>query len=800
MPLVYPKNIAEKLEFTQIIAQVQALCTSETGQDCAQKMDFSADYAHINQQLLQTQELKSILEIENNLPDDRIPNIQLILAELSVDGSFLDAEQLYKLLNVMLLLQKMMRFFEKRTETHPELSKLFEDIYVEKRLVSAIERVIDENGRVKPNASKDLQNISSDIIKYETEARKKIMTVFKMAQAQNWAGDTEVSVRDGRLVIPILAEYKRKIKGFIHDESATGQTVYIEPAEVLELNNEVRDLQLAYRRELKRILLTLADELRPSLANFFNYQATLAQIDFVRAKAKYAMQTGAKMPALSPTLRQLKLIDAYHPLLFLHHKALNKKVVPLNLVLSPQKHILVVSGPNAGGKSICLKTVGLLQYMLQCGLLIPASADSEMGVFSNIFTDIGDQQSIENDLSTYSSHLTNMRYFVEFSDKRTLFLIDEFGTGTDPHLGGPIAEAILEAIKKQGAFGLVNTHYSNLKLYASHTEGVVNGSMGFNTQTLAPLYTLTVGNPGSSFAFEIAKKIGLPAHILEAAKQKVGEKQQNVESLLVELAQEKAELQELQALVKLKDDLLAELLQKTQAQEQDFRQNKNKYLQEARQEAKKILDDTNRQIEQTIRTIKETQANPEQTKLVRQDLDKTKKSIETALDTAPKTDKAAKTEKKIVRSAKAPEVGDVVQFANSDNTGKILELNKKQAQVAIGDLRVWAKLAELTVIDQPTETRVMLNVGINMAESALSFSHRLDVRGQRTSDALAGIATFIDKALLVNQRDLAVLHGKGDGILRKFIRDFLKKHAQVANFESEHVEQGGDGVTLFRLK
>jgi DNA mismatch repair protein MutS2 len=803
MPLVYPKNIAEKLEFTQIIAQVQALCTSETGKMLAEQMSFSADYATIHQQLLQTNELKSILQIDNNLPDDSIPNIQMILAELAVEGSFLDAEQLYKLWSVMILLQKMMRYFEKNGENLPELSKLFDEIYIEKRLVAAIERVIDADGRIRANASKDLQNISVDIIKYETEARKKITTIFKHAQAQGWAGDTEISVREGRLVIPILAEYKRKIKGFIHDESATGQTVFIEPAEVLDLNNEVRDLQLAYKRELRRILIALAYELRPSLAAFVGYQAVLAQIDFVRAKARYALATHSHLPALAPHARRIRLIDAHHPLLLLHHKKLGKKIIPLNLTLTPEKHILVVSGPNAGGKSICLKTVGIIQYMLQCGMLIPASADSEMGIFNNVFTDIGDQQSIENDLSTYSSHLTNMRYFVEYTDKHTLFLIDEFGTGTDPHLGGPIAEAILDAIKNHHAFGIVNTHYSNLKLYASHTTGVVNGSMGFDTRTLAPLYTLSVGNPGSSFAFEIAQKIGLPSHILEAAKAKVGAKQQNVESLLVELAREKAELENLQKLMHQKDELLSEILQKTQAKEADLSANKQKYLQQAREEAKKILTNANRDVENAIRTIKETQANPELTKQVRQKINDTKKEIETELQAdATPTSPPKNTDQPTLKVLnKLPEVGDFVQLKNGDSIGVILEINKKQAQIAVGDLKISVKVADITVVQkQIIETKSTQNIGSNIAETSLNFTTKLDVRGQRTSDALEQLETFIDKALMLNQREISVLHGKGDGILRKFIRDYLKNHRQVAKYQSEHIEQGGDGITLVVLK
>ena len=801
----YPLNIKEKLEFNIVTNHVAKHCISLLGKTLAAQMDWKTNIQEIETLITEVDEFKNVIVNDSAFPDSAIPHIPGFVDSIRVEGSFLDKDECFAVLQVLILFRQVDAYFYKRTEIYPYLAKIFENNASNEQLIKSIERVIDKFGEIKSNASKDLQNIQSDLLGYEAAARKKIQSVYKKAKDLGWTADTEITVREGRLVIPILAEYKRKIKGFIHDESSTGQTVFIEPEEVLELNNEIRNLYLAYRREVRRILIALADELRPHLDHLIAYHNLLGYIDFVRAKALFALDIEAIRPEIS-TETLVNFRRAFHPLLFLHHKSINKEVKPLHIWLNEENRILVVSGPNAGGKSICLKTVGLLQYMFQSGMLVPLAEGSKMAVYERIFVDIGDEQSIENDLSTYSSHLKSMKHFVEFANGKTLFLIDEFGTGTDPHFGGPIAESILEHLNRKKAYGLVNTHYSNLKLYANKTEGIQNGSMGFDTDKLLPLYTLEIGNPGSSFAFEIARKIGLSNSVVQLAEEKVGRKQQDVDALLVNLEKDKNEVEKTKRLVAIKDQMLEDLIAKNENQLKEVNASKKAVLQAARLEAKAMLTRANQLVEATIRQIKENNANSAKTKAARDQLEAFKKSVENKFDTENFNEKYKLTSDLPIAK------GDLVRLKESNIISKVDAIQRNIVVIVSGDAKLKVSIEDLERVEalpvkKEKEVKTVSrnavqehSAGTYLQRTLEDFSPKIDLRGMRTLEALDELEKLIDRALVLNTTHLTILHGRGDGILRKYIRDYLRKHKYIAHFESEHADLGGDGITKVELR
>jgi DNA mismatch repair protein MutS2 len=505
--MLYPVNSTDKLGFTEVKELIKAHCLSEMGMQMVDKIQVMNNYDQIRKFLYQANEFKNILENDAPLPIHHFFDIKSLANKAKIEGAFLSEEEFYQVQASLTTVFAVIGYFNEREGQYPNLEALFEHLPIEKTILKKIDLIIDQKGKIRPNASRELQEITSGIAKAEQEARKKIDVIFKSATANGWTADGSLTVRDGRLCIPLLAENKRKLKGFIHDESASGQTVYMEPEEVFTLNNKIRDLEFERRREIVKILMTLTDELRPYVPLLLSYHSLLTKLDFVRAKALFAIDIEGNMPEVVNDAR-LKLTNARHPLLLLNFKKEGKTVVPLNVQIDEGTRIIVVSGPNAGGKSVCMKTVGLLQMMVQAGLLISAAEGSVAGVFKQLFVDIGDDQSIESDLSTYSAHLSKMKNFVEQANGKTLILIDEFGTGTDPQFGGPIAEAVLESLNHKKVRGMVTTHYSNLKIFASHTEGIENASMLFNNVEMKPLYMLEVGKPGSSYAFEIAQKIG----------------------------------------------------------------------------------------------------------------------------------------------------------------------------------------------------------------------------------------------------------------------------------------------------
>ena len=536
--MLYPPNSADKLGFTEVKELIKVHCLSPMGEQMVSRTQVMNNYDQIHKFLSQANEFKTILEHDAALPIHQLFDIKNLANKARIEGAFLSEDEFFQIHASLTTVFAVISYFNEREGRYPNLEALFEHLPVEKAIIKKIDQVIDAKGKMRPNASRQLAEITDNIARSEQEARKKIDQIFKNASANGWTADGTLTIRDGRLCIPVLAENKRKLRGFIHDESATGQTVYIEPEEVFTLNNRVRDLEFERRREIVRILTALTDELRPYVPLLLSYHSLLTKLDFVRAKALFAIDIEAAMPQVVNEPR-LRLVNARHPLLLLSFKKEQKTVVPLNVQIDEGTRVIVVSGPNAGGKSVCMKTVGLLQMMVQAGLLIPADENSTTGVFKQIFTDIGDDQSIESDLSTYSAHLSKMKTFVEQANSKTIILIDEFGTGTDPQFGGPIAEAVLESLNQKKVKGMVTTHYSNLKVFAGNAEGLENASMLFDNVQMKPLYILEVGKPGSSYAFEIAQKIGLPPQVLNLPKNKIGTNQKKIDTLLGDLEREK---------------------------------------------------------------------------------------------------------------------------------------------------------------------------------------------------------------------------------------------------------------------
>ncbi|WP_419800381.1 endonuclease MutS2 [Mucilaginibacter sp.] len=785
--MIYPKNSEDKLGFTEIKQLIKAKCLSIMGQEMVDKIQVMINFDQIQKFLRQTAEFKSILMGDTALPISNFHDLKTLAKKARLEGAFLSEDEFFQVQQSLMTVFAVLAYFNDRAGLYPNLEALFEHLPIEKNILKAIDQILDTKGKIRPNASRELQDITSAIAQAEQAARKTIEQIFKNAGNNGWTADGSLTVRDGRLCIPLLAENKRKLKGFIHDESSSGQTVYMEPEEVFTLNNKVRDLEFDRRREIIKILTLLTDELRPYVPILISYHGLLTKLDFVRAKALFALDLEAEMPVLVPEMR-VNLINASHPLLLLSYKNEQKSVVPLNIRIDETDRIIVVSGPNAGGKSVCMKTVGLLQLMVQAGLLIPAAEQSEVGVFRQVFSDIGDDQSIESDLSTYSAHLSKMKYFVEFADSKTLVLIDEFGTGTDPQFGGPIAEAVLESLNQKKVKGVITTHYSNLKLFASDTGGLENASMLFDNLQLRPLYILEVGKPGSSYAFEIAQKIGLPHYVINSAKNKIGVNQKKVDTLLVDLERDKKEVLDTKLNLQKQERKAGILLRENEELKKYLEENKKELIREAKKEAKTIIQDANRLVENTISEIKSSQADKEITRNLRENLNKELQKNTVKPEIIP------------VKEAPDLQVGDWVKLIDSETIGQVIELARDNVIIAIGDLRTVAKRKKVQKIakkEVPKEIRKSYNSALN---DTAGFFPEIDVRGKRGEESLYEIEKYLDRAIMMGVNSLKIIHGKGDGILRKLIRDYLKKYAEVSHMEDEHADRGGDGITYVYLK
>ncbi len=813
--MLYPNTLEQKLGFDKIRELLKQACISPLGQDYVDKIRFTDNHPLIDKLLKQTSEFKQIVEYETEFPQSNYIDVREQLTKARIEGMALTEEDFFELKLALKTVQACLTFLAKREDNaYPFLNELAGPVALDQNLLASLDRIIDDRGHVRDSASPELSRIRKQIISEQANLRKQLDSILRQARQNGWIpDDLGLTVRGGRLVIPIAAEHKRKIKGFVHDESNTGQTVYLEPAEVFDSNNEIRELEYAERREIHRILLALTDQLRPHLEGLKRAVNFLAQIDFIRAKARFAIQIEAGMPIV----HNRPLVDwtnTRHPLLHLSFqkpeaKAEGKKVVPLSVRLddkpgTPAERILIISGPNAGGKSIALKTIGLVQYMLQCGMLVPMVEYSEMGVFQNLFIDIGDEQSLENDLSTYSSHLTAMKQFLVGANKRSLFLIDEFGTGTEPGLGGAIAEAILEDLNKSGAYGVINTHYTNLKVFADKTAGLVNGAMRFDGEHLEPLYQLEIGRPGSSFAFEIAQKIGLPRSVIERAKEKLGTQQVNFEKLIKELDIEKKVFAEKNIEIGINSRKAAQQLAEYTALKTKLDNNQKQLLNEAKQKAKALVQEANQRIENTIREIRETKADKEMTREIRQELQQFEQKVlkpEVIVEPVKPKEK-----EEFESDNSAIDVGSFVRIQGQTAVGQVLAMRGKDAEISIGDLKSTIKLNRLEKVSKKVfkeavgETEKPRMKGVDMNEKMMNFSFNLDIRGLRGDEAITEVDQFFDNALMLGYPELRIVHGKGDGILRNLVRTHLRRYKQVGRMADEHVERGGAGVTVVTMK
>lgn len=785
--MIYPDNCLDRLGFNEVKQLIHQHCLSPMGQYMVSKMQVMNKFDQINKFLRQTKEFKNILENQEPLQISTFFDIKSLAEKIRVEGSYLMEEELFQIYLSLQTVFSVLRFFDERKDVYPNLEALFEHIPVEKNILKKIETVLDPKGKIKPNASAKLQEIIGDIAKGEQEVRKRMDGIYRQAVASNWVADGSLTIRDGRMCIPILAENKRKLKGFIHDESASGQTVYMEPEEVFTLNNKIRDLEFDKRREIIRILIALTDELRPFTPLLLSYHGFLTKLDFVRAKALFAIEVAADMPVLVADPR-IKLINATHPLLYLSFKEDKKTVVPLNIHMNENLRVVLVSGPNAGGKSVCMKTVGLLQLMLQSGLLIPVHESSEVGIFDNIFADIGDDQSIESDLSTYSAHLTKMRYFVAHATPKSLIMIDEFGTGTDPQFGGPMAEAVLEVLNNKKVRGVITTHYSNLKLFAGNTPGLENASMLFDNDKMKPLYVLEIGKPGSSYAFEIAQNIGLQKEVLALAREKTGTNQNRIDSLLVDLEREKKQIYDTKVHLANQQNKVKNLVTENEELKVFLDENRKTLLKEAKLEAQAIIKNANKLVENTIAEIKENQADKVATKQLRQNLQQV--LVQHQVKEEKKPEKPVPLNTPIA-------VGDWVQLQNSETIGQVLEINRDNLVLALGDLRSSVKKNRVQKVSNKQAKKVVQSNSFSgrISDAIGSFNAELDLRGMRGENAIQEVEKYMDKSIMLGFPFIKLIHGKGDGILRKLIREYLKKYSQVNRVEDEHADRGGDGIT-----
>ncbi|WP_305155610.1 endonuclease MutS2 [uncultured Alistipes sp.] len=827
--MIYPPTFEQKIGFDRLREQVAALCTMRAARGLLAAEGFTTSAREIVRRLSLADEMRLLLEMNPDFPGGDYPDMDHVVAKLRVEGAFLDVEEVVTLRRALAMVGQLVAFIGARGQQYPALYDLTRGVEAFPAIVQRIDAIIDPFCAVRDGASPELAEIRRAIREREGQAAKRLQQVLAAAKSAGIVdADAQLSVRDGKTVIPVSAANKRKLNGFIHDESATGRTFYVEPVEVVELNNELRELEYAERREIVRILTEFTETVRPDAELIAASGDYLAEVDMLRAKGRWASANGCVKPIVS-TDDRLVLKDARHPLLQQTLRAQGREIVPLNMQLDKRKRILVISGPNAGGKSVCLKTTGIVQYMFQCGFPVPASEISELPVFGSIFIDIGDEQSIDNDLSTYSSHLVNMKNMLSGASDRTLVLIDEFGSGTEPTIGGAIAEAILERLLERGCYGVITTHYANIKYYAASTDGIANGAMTFDVQHIRPLFRLETGKPGSSFAVEIARKIGLPEEIIRSAAEKAGSEHINLEKQLREIARDKHYWEQKRDRIRLTDRKVEELEQSYAEQLAKIRAERQEILKKAKQEALALIADANRQIENTIRTIRETQAEKETTRLARKELDDFRAAAEQA-DAAERDAEIAREIERIERrrqrraerkaqrgEAAAPgsapeppkkrevEAGSKVRMLGQEMVGEVRAVKGKKAQVAFGQILTTVDKALLTVVSnneyreatRPTTVRTVVSADISARK--LAFRDHIDVRGMRSIEALDAVQQFIDDALMVGVSSVTILHGKGTGALKEEIRRYLRTVPEVESAVDEHADRGGAGITVVTL-
>lgn len=838
--MIYPSNFENKIQFSEIRSLLKGYCLCQLGKDKVDEMAFSGDVAVINTMLRQTREFRRLQEESDDFPLQFFFDMRESVKRIRLEGTHLEENEIFDLRRSLETIAAIVRFLDRGSDEgvydYPTLHELTEGVLTFPEILRRIDQILDKYGKVKDSASPALADIRMQLHKAEGSVSRTLYSILRAAQSEGLVDkDVTPTVRDGRLVVPIAHGLKRKIKGIVHDESSTGKTVFVEPTEVVEANNRIRELEAEERREVVRILVDFTKLVRPYVNEIIYAYLLLTEIDFIRARAEFAVLVGG----IEPEVQAAPVIDwisSRHPLLWLALKKQDKPVVPLDITLTRDRHILIISGPNAGGKSVCLKTVGLLQYMLQCGLSVPMSERSTVGVFKNLMIDIGDEQSIENDLSTYSSHLLNMKNMMRQANDGTLLLIDEFGTGTEPQIGGAMAEAVLNQFVKKQAWGVITTHYQNLKHYADSHDGIANGAMLYDRHEMRPLFQLAIGQPGSSFAIEIARKTGIPEEVIKEASEMVGSDYIQSDKYLQDIVRDKRYWENKRQNVHQREKELERTVARYEKEIADLEQSRKDILRKAKEQAEELLKESNKKIENAIREIRESQAEKEETKRIREELNEFKDGV-SEIDAKANDDliakkirqiqerkerhkkhkdekaererqAAAKLREAASKAAKKEgrnlEVGDSVKIKGLSTVGKIESMDGKNATVIFGGMRTKMPASRLEFVDmaeaKKEDVAPVFNVSRETRETIdnrkLNFHQDLDVRGMRGDEALNAVMYFIDDACLVGMSRVRILHGKGNGILRQLIRQYLATVPSVTSFRDEHVQFGGAGITV----
>lgn len=819
--MIYPESFERKIGFVSVRDSIARNCVSPLGVAMIDEMSFMTDFPSIENELHATAEMLAIVCGDEDVPLQNVHDVTVQLKSISVSGTFLPATELVAVRKSLFAMSEVREFFvaaddnENEQVRYPYMRCVVKELFTFGDCVSAIDRVIDKYGNVKDSASPELAEIRRQLLSMSGTVNAAMRRVMARSVKDGiLEQDAAPTMRDGRLVIPVAPMNKRRINGIVHDESASGKTVFIEPAEVVEANNRIRELQMEERREITRILIEVASVLRPHVHDMLASCEILGRVDFIHAKGLYARDIDAHLPSLSD-MPEMEWYHACHPGLLASLQKQNKDIVPLDITLTSKDRILVISGPNAGGKSVCLKTVGIVQYMLQCGVLPPVYENSHCGVFGDIFVDIGDDQSLEDDLSTYSSHLRNMRLFLQRGRNDSLLLIDEFGGGTEPQIGGALAQAILKQLNAKGMWGVITTHYQNLKHFAEDTPGLINGSMLYDRHLMQPLFRLSIGNPGSSFAVEIARKIGLPQEIIDDAEEIVGSDYINMDKYLLDIARDRRYWENKRMSIRQKEKKLEQTLERYEEDAEELRMRRKEILLEAKDEAKRIIEGSNAVIERTIHEIRRAQADKERTLEARkklneqkQNLVSDKKSKNAILDKAPKRRRKQDAGlEKSPSNASPIVVGDTVKLDGEGLPGKVLEIQGRNAIVVFGMLKTTVKtdrlkktMAKIDSGAKKAASFVSASTSNDMRERQLNFKQDIDVRGMRVDEALQAVTYFIDDAVQFSAERVRILHGTGTGALRQSIRQYLDTVRGVRSYRDEHVQFGGAGITVVELE
>ncbi len=846
--MIYPQNFEGKIGFGDIRRLIKGNCLSTLGTEMVDNMAFSDDATTINEWMLQVKEFRRLQEEDDDFPLQYFFDVRIAVAKLRLENVHIEINDLFDLRRSLDTIHNIVKFLcrtengeaisdEDEKAKYPALQRLTEGVLTFPKIVQRIDQILDKFGKMRDDASPELSSIRRELSHTEGSISRTLHSILRTAQSEGLVDkDVAPTIRDGRLVIPIAPGLKRKIKGIVHDESASGRTVFIEPSEVVEANNRIRELEASERREIIRILTEITKEIRPHVKDILQSYRFLAMIDFIRAKAEFAEQTNA----IEPTVENYPHIDwirAIHPLLQQSLEKQGKKVVPLDIILNNDQRILIISGPNAGGKSVCMKTVGLLQYMLQCGVSIPISERSTTGIFKNIMIDIGDEQNIENDLSTYSSHLLNMKNMMKNANAQTLLLIDEFGGGTEPQIGGAIAESVLKQFCERQAFGVITTHYQNLKHFADNHPNVANAAMLYDRHEMQALFKLSIGQPGSSFAIEIARKIGLPEAVIKYASEIVGSDYIQSDKYLQDIVRDKRYWENKRQTIHQREKDIERTISRYEENLSDIERRRKEILGKAKQQAEELLQESNKRIENVIKEIRENQAEKEETKRIREELRTFKSEVENidskandediarkiAQIQARKERKAKRKEEKAHQAGQPPQqnisipekkkqeditIGSTVRIKGLTSMGKVESINGKMATVIFGDMRTKLRLERLELCEKQEKTETnnkhenlqSYSISKDTREAIdsrkLNFKQDIDVRGMRGDEALNAITYFIDDAILLGVSRIRILHGKGNGILRQIIRQYLGTVPNVTHFADEHVQFGGAGITV----